>query len=134
MDLKDFYLNMPMARPECIQIKLADIPKDVFHHYKLQDIAEPDGYVYCRVEKGTYGLPQAGIIAQELLKEQLAKEGYSQSQLTPGLWKHKSQPISFKLVVDNFGIKYENNANSHHLINTVKKNYVCSVGWKAEQY
>jgi hypothetical protein len=134
MDLKDFYLNMPMARPEYIQINLADIPEDVFHHYKLQNIAEPDGYVYCWVEKGTYGLPQAGIIAQELLKEQLGKEGYSQSRLTPGLWKHESQPISFTLVVDNFDIKYENNANAHHLINTVKKNYVCSVDWKAEQY
>jgi hypothetical protein len=25
---------------------------------------------------------------------------------TPGLWTHVSRPISFTLVVDNFGIKY----------------------------
>jgi hypothetical protein len=36
-----------------------------------------------------YGLPQAGIIAQELLKEQLQKAGYTQTKLTPGYWKHE---------------------------------------------
>ena len=85
MDLKDFYLNTPMERPEFIRIKMSDIPEDVVQHYKLQDTAEADGYVYCRVEKGMYGLPQSGIIAQDLLEERLAKYGYSQSQLTPGL-------------------------------------------------
>jgi hypothetical protein len=48
-----------------------------------------------------YGLPQAGIIAQELLEERLLKAGYSQSKIMPGYWKHEWQPISFTLVVDD---------------------------------
>ena len=99
MDLKDFYLNTPMER-------ILDIPEDVIRKYKLQDIAKADGYVYCQIKKGMYGLPQLGIIAQDLLKERLAKYRYSQSQLTPGLWKHDSHPTVFTLVVDNFAIKY----------------------------
>jgi hypothetical protein len=53
-----------------------------------------------------YGLPQAGIIAQELLAKRLKENGYSQSKTTPGLWKHEWRPVRFSLVVDNFGVKY----------------------------
>jgi hypothetical protein len=91
LDLKDFYLNTPMARPEYIRIKLSDIPDDVIERYKLREIVDADGYVYCRVEKGMYGLPQAGIIAQELLENRLGKEGYFQSKTTPGLWTHEDR-------------------------------------------
>jgi hypothetical protein len=35
-----------------------------------------------------YRLPQAGIIAQELLETHLHKAGYTQSKLMPGYWKH----------------------------------------------
>ena len=73
MDLKDFYLNNPMELPEYIQIKMSDIPEDVIQHYKLQDIDKADGYAYCRVKKGMYGLPQAWIIAQDLLDKRLAE-------------------------------------------------------------
>jgi hypothetical protein len=44
----------------------------------------PDEYVYFKIQKGMYGLPQVGIIAQELLKEQQAKYGYHQSKIIPG--------------------------------------------------
>jgi len=134
LDLKDFYLNTPMARPEYIRIKLADIPEDVIERYNLRELVDADGYVYCRVEKGMYGLPQAGIIAQELLEERLGKEGYFQSQITPGLWTHEDRKTIFTLVVDDFGIKYVNDADAHHLINAIKKHYVCTVDWEAERY
>ena len=134
LDLKDFYLNTPMERFEYARIKLSDIPDDVIKHYKLKEIVEPDGYVYARIERGMYGLPQAGIIAQELLEERLGEDGYYQSQLTPGLWKHRSRPTIFTLVVDDFAIKYLNNDDAHHLINALKKNYTCSEDWSAERY
>ncbi len=47
------------------------MPEDVIEHYKLRNIATPDGYVYCEIQQGMYGLPQAGIIAQELLAKRL---------------------------------------------------------------
>ena len=57
MDIKDFYLNTPMKRPEYIKLKLTDIPEEVIEHYNLRELATPDGYVYCKVTKGMYGLP-----------------------------------------------------------------------------
>ncbi len=63
MDIKDFYLNTTMARYEYMQLKLADMPKEVIAHYKLTKTATPDGFIYCKIQKGMYGLPQAGIIA-----------------------------------------------------------------------
>jgi hypothetical protein len=50
------------------------MPEDVIAHYKLNEIATPEGYIYCKIQKGMYGLPQAGIIAQQLLKERLQKD------------------------------------------------------------
>ena len=85
-----------------MRLKLLDMPEDVIEQYKLRDIATPDGEVYCEIRQGMYGLLQAGIIAQELLARRLKEHGYSQSKITPGLWKHEWQPIIFSLVVDNF--------------------------------
>ncbi len=82
-----------MVRYEYMRLKLTDMPEDVIEHYKLRDVATPDGYVYCEIRKGMYGLPQAGIIAQELLAKRLKEHGYSQSETTPGLWKHEWRPI-----------------------------------------
>ena len=95
-----------MVRYEYMRLKLADMPNDVIEHYKLHDVATPDGFVYCKIRKGMYGLPQVGIIAQELLAKRLKEHGYSQSETTPSLWKHELHPITFSLVVDNFGVKY----------------------------
>ena len=100
---------------------MTDIPEDVIEHYKLRDIATPKGYVYCKIQKGMYGLPQDGIIAQQLLKGRLEKHGYQQSTTTPQLWKHNTQPISFTLVVNDFGVSYVREVHAQHLIDTVKQ-------------
>eukprot|EP00804_Cyclotella_cryptica_P026022 CCRYP_018184-RA/>CCRYP_018184-RA protein AED:0.09 eAED:0.06 QI:0/0/0/1/0/0/4/0/369 len=49
------------------------------------------------IQKGMYGLPQAGIIAQQLLKAQLVAEGYHQSTTSPGYRKHDWQSIFIAL-------------------------------------
>jgi hypothetical protein len=61
-------------------------PGDIIEEYKLQEKVDTKGDVHCKVQRGMYGLPQAGIIAQELLKERLQKAGYKQSKVTPGYW------------------------------------------------
>jgi hypothetical protein len=86
MDIKDFYLQTLMKRSEYMRLKLTDIPDEVIEHYNLRELATPDGYVYCKVTKGMYGLPQAGIIAQELLEKRLAEQGYYQGKIVHGLW------------------------------------------------
>jgi hypothetical protein len=66
MDIKNFYLCTPMSRYKYMRLKLSDMPEDIIAHYKLLNIATPDRYVYCEIRQGMYGLPQAGMIAQEL--------------------------------------------------------------------
>ncbi len=125
IDIKDFYLNTPMARYEYMQLKLSDMPDDIIEHYNLRAITTADGFVYCKIWKGMYGLPQAGIIAQQLLETRLAAHGYRQSTTMPGLWGHDTRPICFTLVINDFGVKYLNKANAEHLLNAIQKYYKC---------
>jgi hypothetical protein len=129
MDIKDFYLNTPMARYKYMQLKILGMPDDVIEHYKLRDIVTPDGHIYCEIQKGMYGLLQAGIIARELLADCLRQHGHMQSGTTPGLWSHKMRPIQFSLIVDDFGVKYLGKENALHLLNTIQKYYKCSCNW-----
>ena len=87
-DLSNFYLKTPLKRPEYIRLKLSDIPDEIIQQYGLRDKASKDGYVYMEVTKGMYGLPQAGLLANQLLEKCLNKHGYRQSKLVPRLWSH----------------------------------------------
>jgi hypothetical protein len=78
--------------------------------------------------------PQAGIIAQELLEKRLAEHGYYQSKIVHGLWKHKTRPIYFCLVVDNFAVKYVKRVDADNLINTIKQYYLMTVDKDATKY
>ena len=69
LDLKIFYLNTPMSRYEYVRIKIEDIPEEIIVEYKLRDKISSDGYIYVENRKGMYGLPQAGILVQELLEK-----------------------------------------------------------------
>jgi hypothetical protein len=115
-DLANFYLMTPLKRPEYAKIKLLDIPEEVIKEYKLHQYATPDGWVYIKVIRGIYGLPQAGSLGHDLLEHRLNKEGNLQSQTVPGFWKHKTKSIQFVLVVDDFGIKYLKQEDLDHLI------------------
>ena len=120
MDIFNFYLMTPLNRPEYIRIKLTDLPDEIIKEYDLKPKATKDGSIYIEVNTGMYGLPQSGLLANELLKKRLNKHGYSQSKLVPGLWKHKKRPIQFTLVVDDFGVKYEGKEHALHLKKTLK--------------
>jgi hypothetical protein len=60
LDIQDFHLNPPMARPEYIRVALKDIPTAIIKYYDLAAITI-NGSVYCEINKGMYGLPQASI-------------------------------------------------------------------------
>ena len=53
---------------------------------------------------------------------------------TPGLWKHVSRPISFTLVVDDFGIKYVGEEHAKHLIGVLEESYTMDVDWTGGLY
>jgi hypothetical protein len=104
-DIKNMYLEMPLDRYEYMKMPLSLFPQDIINHYGLLDKAL-NSYICMEIHKGMYGLPQAGILANKLLKKHLAKHGYFEQPHTPGLWKHESRPIWFNLALDDFGIKY----------------------------
>lgn len=126
LDIKIFYLMMPsVKRFEYMRMKLADIPEQVIKHYKLQDKATKDGFVFIVIQRGMYGLPQAGLIAQEFLEKHLNACGYYQSQYTPGLWlwMHRTRGTKIELVVNDFVVKYETEDDVQHLINSLTPFY-----------
>jgi len=82
-----------------------------------------------------YGLPQAGILANKLLRERLARHGYFEQLQTPGLWKHTSCPIWFNLCVDDFGVKYIGDDNLKHLFAALpKETYDIVEDWSGNLY
>ena len=133
LDVANFYLMTPLKRPEFMRLPYNIIPQEIKTAYNLDSLVE-NGWVYVRIGRGMYGLPQAGLIANELLKKRLTKAGYYDCQYTPGLWRHVWRPITFALVVDDFGIKFTGNVHANHLITTLKKYYDVTIDWKGELF
>ena len=63
MDIKYFYLETPMLRPEYMKVPLKYFSQDIQDKYKLQDLVHSDGHVYTRINKGMHGLKQADVLA-----------------------------------------------------------------------
>jgi hypothetical protein len=114
-------------------INLASLPQETIEKYDLNELAQ-DGKFYIEIQKGMYGLPQAGILANELLQRNLAQDGYRPTTHTHGLWTHDTRPISFSLVVDDFGVKYVGREHAEHLMTCIKKNYSISSDWNGTAY
>jgi hypothetical protein len=110
MDIKNYYLGTPLPRFEYMKILLSRFPEEIIQKYNLNALAV-DGWVYIEIRKCMYGLKQAGLLANQLLQTRLAPFGYYPDRHTPGLWLHKTRPISFTPVVDDFEVKY---VGKHH--------------------
>ena len=123
IDINNFYLHTPMEQYEYMRLNLSDLLDDVIKHYNLEIKVTSDGCVYLEFQKGMYGLPQAGILAHQLLEKRLNDEGYTQSKLTPGFWTHKWRPIFFTLCVDDFGITYVCKKHAKHLMGVLSMYY-----------
>ena len=62
-----------MARREYMQLKFSNIPKSMVQQYNLEAKATRGGYMHVEIWRGMYGLPQSGLIAQQLLEKSLNK-------------------------------------------------------------
>jgi hypothetical protein len=58
----------------------------------------------------------------------------NEAHYTHGLWTHDTHPISFSLVVDDFGVKYVGQEHAEHLMSCIKKNYNISSDWNGMAY
>ena len=66
-DARNFYLETPMERREYMRIRVELVPTAFMDKYNLHDKVK-NGYIYMEIRRGMYGLPQAGILANTLLK------------------------------------------------------------------
>ena len=134
MDIKNFYLGTPMEEYEYMKMPLKMFPDHIKRQYNLMK-HEKGGYVYLEIRRAIYGLPQAGRLANIQLKEFLEPEGYYEVEHTPGLWRHKWRPISFTLVVDDFGVKYVGKEHALHLLSILESKYpAVATDWNGGLY
>jgi hypothetical protein len=122
-----------MDRPEYMKMKADLFPSEFMDKYQLHDKVYK-GYIWIRIVRTMYGLPQAGILSNKLLRTRLAKDGYFELPHTPGLWKHVQRPVWFTLVVDDFGVKYIGKENADHLMQALRKHYEVEEDWSGGLY
>ena len=63
----------------------------------------------------------AGRIANGQSQAKLGKEEHTLSQVKPGLWHHDSGPVTFALILDDFGVKHIGKESAEHLRDSLKK-------------
>lgn len=133
MDIKDFYIQAPLLRPEYIRIHRSAIPEEVMVRFNLEAFVE-DNSVLFEVNTCMYGLPQAGYLSQERLFKHLAENGFIQDDNIPCLFKHVERDLYFVLTVDDFGVKYAKQADAQFLLDVLRKQYEVSVDWSGSKY
>jgi hypothetical protein len=133
LDLSLFYLSAALEYYEYMKIPLALFPIWIVEQYNLLQHAK-NGMVHIEMRRAVWGLPQAGILANKKLRRKLAPHGYHEHENTPGLWYHDTRPISFTLVVDDFGVKYVGKQHADHLIECFKETYKLSEDWTGSLY
>jgi hypothetical protein len=132
-DITDYYLGTPMERPEFMRMHRRQLSPTIIAEYDLEQYFQND-VVHFIVTKGMYGLPQAGLLAQQRLVAHLAQHDYIQSDLVPCLFTHATNGITFVLVVDDFGIKFRTTAGRDHLLETLRLQYQITVDEAGSQY
>ena len=131
-DITDYYLGSPMeeADYQWMYIAAKDIPYDIREKYNVEI---RNGKACVCIQKGMYGLPNAGLLAQEQLITRLAEDEYHETD-TECLFKHATRDTYFMLVVDDFGIKTRNQDDLHHLLGILQKHYKITVDPTGSKY
>jgi hypothetical protein len=135
IDIKDFYLNTTLDDSEYMWMNLRTIP----HEYRIKlglTQLQPNNSILWKIDKGLYGIPQAGRLAQKELVAHLANSGYIMSTTTPCLFSHITRPIRFVLWVDDFLIKFRHSdkADITDLIHTLELKYIIKIDWSGTSY
>jgi len=132
LDIKDFYLMTPLPRPEYIRMPLKFLSDTILDKHNLRPFIHNNSVLF-EVIKSMYGLPHAGKIAQDVLVERLASHGYLQTGTTC-LFRHVTNGVAFVLVVDDFGVKFQNTAGAEDLIRCLELYYTLTIKKDATKY
>ena len=82
-----------------------------------------------------YGLPQAGMLANQQLRRHLKPAGFYEVDHTTCLWRHIHRPIQFSLIVDDFGVKYVEKKHIDYFLFSLRKHYSkVAVDWTGSLY
>jgi hypothetical protein len=121
INLKDLYRNNILLDHEYVFFLAESIPKNNMPP-KLHPMPKATSIPEL-VDKGMYGLPQAGKVASDTLLPRLLATCYKETGRIPGLFKHRTNSIVFALVVDDFLVQYTDPKHFTHLANTLKQHY-----------
>lgn len=133
LDIKDFYLGTPMITAVYMRVHRKHISAAIIAKYGLEALFSGD-FIMVRINKGMYGLPQAGRLSRDRLVAHLAKHDYLEAPNTPSYFRHRTNNVSFTLVVDDFGVKYYDRAGPQHLIIALQELYILSIDWTGAKY
>ena len=75
-DLKDYFLQSLLLEPEYLRIHGRYLLLNIREEYNINELIASDGYVYCKIVKGMYGLKQVAKLARNQLVDNLRKHGY----------------------------------------------------------
>jgi hypothetical protein len=116
-----------------MKMQLSRFPEEIIQKYNLNAL-DVDGWVHIEIRKGMYGLKQGGLLASQLLQTGMAPFGYYPARHTPGLWLHKTRPISVTLVADDLAVKYVSKQHAEHLRNALLQTYELTTDWTVTVY
>jgi hypothetical protein len=133
MDIKNYYLGTNLPQYEYMGMVLSRFPEEIVSKYNLTALAV-DGWMYIEIRKGIYGLKQAGLLANQILQKRLEPFDYYPTRHTPGLWLHKTRPIAFSLIVDDFAVKYVGKHHVDHLRDALLRSYELTTDWEGKVY
>ena len=133
IDIKKIYITVALDYYKYMKIPVSLFPEWIKKQYNINTHAR-DGFVFLEIQQAVWGFPQVGILANKLLHKCLKLHGCYKCVNTPGLWRHATRPITFSLMVDDFGIKYVGKEHAEHLIKCLNKKYNLTKDWAGDLY
>ena len=130
LDIKDHFLQSILPEPEYMRIHSKYFFDDIRAKYDIDNLVNEDGYVYCKIIKGMYGLKQAALLGRENIINVLKPFGYYPDPIAPNIWRHQTLPTKFCLCVDDFGVKYHSTKDLQHLITALQLAFKVTVDYE----
>ena len=120
---------MPLKKKRYGKMQVKFIPAETTEKHQLEEYIGEDGWLHFEISMGMYGIPEAGRLANDLLRTRLKKFGYFECTHTPGFWKHIYKPISWTLIVNDFGFKYTDKKHIDEFLKIMAKWYIVKMDW-----
>lgn len=136
IDIENFYLHTPLDIKEYMKLRKDQIPQSVRDKYNLNDPSwwTDDECIWVELHQAIFGLPQAGILSQNILYTHLQKHGYHIINTASGLISNKSKTLFLCLLVDDFLIKYKKHEDIEELIKILQLRYPIEINYEVKKY